>query len=1557
MPGPPAAAGIARRPDPERAPLSLAQRRIWFFERWTPGTPTYNVPVVLRCHGPLDLEALERSVGDVVRQHEMLRARLEDDGVDPAIVVQRAVVVPFHLIDTASTPGAADGLIEREIRRPFDLAGAPLLRVLVVHTGDEEHRVVVTVHHLVADGWSVELMLRAIGERYSAELAGRPRPSPAPSVRYGDFAVWQRGRLETEALAGPKQRWLSRLEGAPELLLLPGDRPRPSLQSFAGDTRWFELPAPSPQMRALCQQVGVTTFMAHLAAFLVLLQRYTGQDDIVVGTPVAGRTLPELENVIGLMVGLLPLRFDLSGRPTFRDLLGQVRDVVLDALADQDVTFETILSELRPPRDLSHGPLVQVVFGLAPPQHGVRLAGVSVHRQRAASGTAKFDMTWSIEESKEAFGCDVEYSTALFDRSTIERMVGCYRQVVTAAPAEPDLPVASIELLTDSERAALTAPGPSTTDHGPERCLHTLFEEQAARWPNAIALVGEDETLTYRDLNRRAHRLSRALRGLGVGPDVRVGVYSDRGVDAVTAMLAIMKAGGAYLPLEPSYPTERVSLLLQDAGAHLVLTQRELRDRIPAGAWSVMCTDDEGPRREIATEGAADTADPYATSRRDSIAYVIYTSGSSGKPKGVAVTHRNVVRLLEATRDDFRFDEDDVWTWFHSYAFDFSVWEIWGALASGGRLVQVPFWVRRSPDAFYDLLVREGVTVLNQTPTAFRQLEPVDALRRAQLSLRVMVFGGEALDPQSLGRWAERHGAERPRLVNMYGITETTVHVTYRPLATDELKADFRSIGRPISDLRLHVLSPGGRPQPVGVPGELHVSGEGVARGYLGMPSLTAERFVPDPFAPDPGARMYRAGDLARRCDDGTFDYLGRIDDQIKVRGYRIEPGEIEAALAEHRAVRDVVVVGRAVDDGARQLVAYVVLSDGAASAGDLREMLKSRLPEHMVPSAYCFLDALPMTVNGKVDHSALPAPESDRFADDQRHVAPSGAAQEALAAVWSEVLGLGRVSAADDFFELGGDSIRAARLVGVARQRGLHFTLQDLFRLRTIEALASEATVLEAPRPLRRVQAFGLISAADRASLPPEAEDAYPMASLQVGMIYHMRLDPKILPYHNVNSYRIEGPFEPALFDRACQQVVARHPALRTSFDLASYSEPLQLVHAAARIALEVHDLRSLSRTEQGRALGDVMRRERHRLFDLARPPLMRFLLHRLDDEAFMWTFTEHHSILDGWSLYATLSEILERYVTLLDDPCAPEAPPSDVQYREYIALEREAAKSAESLRFWREQLEGWRPIPVSLPAAPATDWDRSVLARSTSWRLLFDGDGAARSMELLLPIDLCEQLVAAAATCGVPLKSVLLAAHLDALGVLTSSRDVVTGLATNGRPEEYEGATDVRGLFLNVVPMRMRLGGGTWMELARSAFNAERESLPHRRYPLARLLSELGVRDLFTTSFHYNHFHVIGEVLGSGRLRVVNEWSASFSSTEEHQYRAEPNSMGLAAGFRRDPQSSRLLLALDHRTDVIDESGIDVVRDLYLRRLIAIAANPASATDRGLQSRGTRS
>jgi amino acid adenylation domain-containing protein len=1097
---------IPRRASHGNTPLSFAQQRLWFCDQFEPDGSLYIMPVALRLGGPLNCEALHKAINSIVVRHEALRTRFQSENGSPVQMILESMPVELPVRDLSNTPEAqcADELwrlLDEEANRAFDLSRGGLLRTLLVRLDETDHVLMFTMHHIVSDAWSLGVLFRELAEFYEAFDSGGFPSLPELPVEYADFATWQRRQMQGEAMQRQLAFWKRQLVNAPHFLEMPTDKPRPQVQSFRGGHASRLLPKSlAGKLKRVGRTEGATMFMTLLAAFKVLLHRYTRQAQIVVGSPVAGRNQLETEGLIGFFVNTLALHTDLSGNPAFSELLSRVRQVTLDGFAHQDLPFEKLIEELQPARNPGLLPLVQVMFvfqnGMA---QDLKMRGITIRPVEVATRTSKFDLTLVAGERPDGLMLQVEYNADLFSEATIIRLLGHFQMLLEGIAVDPSQRICELPMLTEAERQQILVdwnpPSGEETNFQSNLCIHQLFEEQVKRTPDAMAVSYENEAVTYLELDRRANHLAGHLRPLGIGPEVMVGLCVERSVEMVVAILAVLKAGGAYVPMDPAYPTERIAFTLQDARISVLLTQASLRDRFQSATsdLKLLCVDEQpetmdgNENRETVHTSAPKPRSPDAGP--DNLAYVIYTSGSTGQPKGVMVTHRNVTRLFSATQPWYQFNERDVWTLFHSCAFDFSVWEIWGALLFGGRLVVVPYLTSRSPEEFLELLAREQVTVLNQTPSAFRQLIQAEQNhgRPSPLALRYVIFGGEALNLQNLKPWFERHGDQHPRLVNMYGITETTVHVTYRPLHADELNLGS-PIGAPIPDLEMYILDERRQPVPVGVPGEMYVGGAGVARGYLNRPELSAERFIPNPFNREPGVRLYKTGDVARWRLDGDIEYLGRADNQVKIRGHRIELGEIESALARHPAVKEAVVLAKPDASGEKQLVAYAVPeTDGGKLTGKidaavLRDFLRKKLPDYMIPTAFVQLESLPLNTNGKLDHKALPVFDRQAIPTGRKFLAPCDDVEARLAKIWEDVLNIQPIGVEDHFFDLGGHSLLAVRLAArIGMVFGRKLPVAAIFQSPTVRQLAGIIRKEE-----KTTGASSIVEIQPRGTLPP---------------------------------------------------------------------------------------------------------------------------------------------------------------------------------------------------------------------------------------------------------------------------------------------------------------------------------------------------------------------------------------------------------------------------------------------------------------------------------------
>ncbi|HEV3468924.1 MAG TPA: amino acid adenylation domain-containing protein [Pyrinomonadaceae bacterium] len=1048
-------ARIPRREAGGPLPLSFAQQRLWFLQRLDPSDFSYNVSLAVRLKGRLDAAALGESLNEIVKRHEVLRTSFSSVEGEPRQTVTASLRLRLAAVDLSDAPheGAAERarrLAAEAARRPFDLTQAPLLKPLLIRLGEEEHVLSLTMHHIVCDGWSLGVFARELGALYNAFSLGSPPQLPELPVQYADFAAWQRERLSGELLESQLAYWRRQLDGQVSPLELPADRPRTAARTRAGARRQITLAKSLTEaLKELSRREGATLFMTLLAAFQALLHRYTGRDDVTVGAPIANRTRSEVEPLIGFFVNTLLMRTSFAGDPTFRELLARVRETALGAYAHQDLPFEKLVEELQPERGLGRTPLFNVSFALQnAPAVALRLRGLTAEPLELDRAASKFDLNFQMSEEAGALRASATYATDLFEPATVERMLGHFRTLLEAVAADPARRVSELPLLTDAERRQLIFEWNDTATPYPRRSVKELFEAQAERRADEPAVVFGEERLTYGELNRRANRLAHHLSRRGVGPEVRVGVLSERSPSMVLAWLAVLKAGGAYVHLDPSNPPGRIRLMLEDAGVSVLLTEGHAAEGLPTEGVEVVSL---GAGRELIARASEDNPPNLASA--ESAACVIYTSGSTGRPKGVSVPHRAIVRLVCDT-NYVSLDAADGVAQAASASFDAALFEVWGALVHGARLVGIERELYLSPRDFAAQLRERRVTVMFLTTALFNQIAA--AAPSAFAPLRCLLFGGEKPSPQAV-REVLRAGPPR-RLLHVYGPTEGTTFASWHEVRDVPESAATIPIGLPVSNTRIHVLDERLRLVPAGVPGELYIGGDGLARGYLDNPRLTAERFLPDPFGAAPGARLYRTGDIARRLSDGRLEFIERRDAQVKLRGHRVEPGEIESALCAHPAVKQAAVLVAGAGDQDRRLVAYVACDPRGEETltADLRAYLKGKLPDYMLPAELVLLDALPLTPNGKVDRRSLSSLAPVRARPAGSYEPPRGPLERRLAEIWEEVLGVRPVGVRDNFFDLGGHSLLAASMMDrVERLCGRKLPLAVLFEEATVEHLA----------------------------------------------------------------------------------------------------------------------------------------------------------------------------------------------------------------------------------------------------------------------------------------------------------------------------------------------------------------------------------------------------------------------------------------------------------------------------------------------------------------------
>ena len=1402
-------------------PLSFAQQRLWFLDQMEPGLSAYNLPGAVRLTGTLDIDSLERSLAEVIGRHEVLRTRFAQvDGLPVQVVnAEQEFTLALEDLRGLSEPERDAELSRRvseEAERPFDLSAGPLVRARLFRIADEGYVLLITMHHIVSDGWSIGLLIREAAANYQAFVEGGEAPASALPIQYGDYAVWQRGWLRGEALERQMEYWRRRLGGELPALDLPADRPRPAVQSYRGARRAFELPAElSAALKGLSRREGATLFMTALAAFKVLLHRYTGAYDIVVGADIANRNRRETEGLIGFFANQLALRTDVSGNPTFRELLGRVREVALGAYAHQDLPFEKLVEELQPARDLSRAPLFQIKFVWQRDElEGVRMPGLSLTPFDVEGASAKFDLTLFVVESKRGLGGMLEYNTDIFDGERIGRMLEHFRTALAGVAANPECPVGYLPLLGEGERQTVLNEWNATRTEAPQDlCVHQLFGRQAERTPHATALSDGARRMSYAELDAQSNRLARYLRGLGVGPEARVGVCLRRSLDMAPAVLGVLKAGGAYLPLDPSYPTERLSFMLEDSAASILLTEEALVDELPSHWGYALCIDSEA--EAIA---GCDAEELDGGPALDNLAYVIYTSGSTGKPKGVMVTHGGLVNYLSWCVRAYDVDGGSGAPLHSPLGFDLTVTSLFAPLVAGRGVTLLP--EGESVDALAEALAAEQeFSFVKLTPSHLDALRGRLDGRRLARAAKVVVLGGEALAGEALEWW--RANAPETRFFNEYGPTETVVGccVYEAPLGVD--LAGAVPIGRPIANTRLYVLDGRLQPVPLGVAGELYIAGEGVSRGYLNRPGLTAETFLPDPFGDTPGARMYRSGDAARFRDDGALDFLGRLDDQVKVRGYRVELGEVEAALRRHPSVREAAAALRKGAGGDVALVAYVVGEDGAApDAAALRASLKDKLPEYMIPSAYVALDALPLTANGKVNRRALPAPERALRNAGDSYAAPRTKAEAAVAAIWKEALGVERVGVHDNFFDLGGHSLLATHLVHKAGARfGVNLFLRDLFRAPTV---AEFAVAIARRKASRREQVGERLSLPRLTPAPAERYEPFPLTEIQQAYWIGRGGDFELSNVAAHGYLELEGEgLDLERLNQAIRRCVERHDMLRAVVTPDGFQRVLERV---PEYELAVSDLRGRDAHAVAAELGRIRDEMSHEVRPADRWPLFEIRVSLLDGGRMRFYLSIDALICDAWSVRLLAADLARFY----NEPELEAAPP-DINFRDYT----QSVLSLKEGELYRDSAEYWRGRLPTLPRAPELPLARDPGSLA---------EPQFKRREMLLGRDAWRRLKERAGALGLTPSGALLAAYSEALAVWSKSAKFTVNLTLFNRLPLHAQVHELVGDFTSLMLLAVDVSRAETFETRALRIQEQLwDDIDHRHFSGVSVLREL--------------------------------------------------------------------------------------------------------------------
>ncbi|MEG1039167.1 MAG: amino acid adenylation domain-containing protein [Pseudomonas sp.] len=1496
LPIPPRAAGL------DVLPASYAQQRLWFIWQLEPQASAYNLTGAFRLRGALDRAALEHTLAALLARHEVLRTTFRLDGDSVQQVIHARMACPLVQVD--ADPAGLQDAIAVAAQAPFDLEHGPLLRARLIRLGEQEHVLVLTLHHIVTDGASLPILIEEFTRHYAAFASGQAPQFAALPIQYADYAQWQRLWLEAGEGERQLQYWREQLGDEHPLLTLPLDHKRPPVSSQQGASVGLQVPAAVLDgLRGVARDQGCTVFVVLLASLHALLHRYSGAHDIRVGVPIANRTRKDVQDLLGFFINTQVLRSEPEAHQPFSSLVEALKHAAIGAQSHQDVPFEQLVDALQAQRSLNQSPLFQVMFNhqqaAADNVRRWQLQGLEVEVLGWEERSSKFDLMLDTVEQADGLSAAFTFATDLFEAATIERMGRHWLNLLRSVVRDQHAALGDLSLLdTDEQAATLAQWNPTAMHYAPGACLHQRIEQQATLRPEATAVVCEGQRLSYGELNRQANQLAWRLRERGVGPDVLVGIALPRSAQMLVGLLAILKAGGAYVPLDPDYPQERLAYLIEDSGTRLVISQSDLLARLPLPEGVHTLLLDES----VEWLAAAPQHDLPNLTRIDNLAYVIYTSGSTGKPKGTLLSHANVLRLFDATQQWFAFDQHDVWSLFHSYAFDFSVWEIFGALLYGGTLVVVPYAVSRSPQDFHRLLREEGVTVLNQTPSAFRALIEVACAARDQgpLALRTVVFGGEALEVNDLRPWFEDFGDRQPQLVNMYGITETTVHVSYRPLSLADLDAGNSSpLGLPIDDLSWYLLDSRLNPVAKGCVGELYVGGAGLARGYHQRPDLTATRFIADPFATVPGARLYRTGDLARYSADGSLEYIGRIDHQVKIRGFRIELGEIQRCLQNHPQVAQALVLVHETN-GSKQLVGYLVAKAGVEAGSStfrqgLRDCLRAELPDYMVPAHLMPLDAWPLTSNGKLDRKALPLPGAELAHSTWQ--APQNALQAELVRLWEEVLKRAPIGIDDNFFELGGDSIISIQLVSRARQSGIRFSPKDLFQHQTVQSLARVA----------------VRSDAVQASQGP-VHGAAPLTPIQ-----HWFFEQPIAQRAHWNQsvlLTVRQRLDAQRLGEALAVVLQQHDALRLRFTYEDGQWHQQHASDGAEQALV-----QVAQAADADALLALCNQAQASL-DLSQGPLLRALLVDMADGSQRLLLVVHHLVVDGVSWRVLLEDL------------------------QLASQQQPLAAKTSSYQHWAQRLQQYAQSPALL--AEATYWHeqyRDVQPGLPSRAVDTPAAEQILAVETALDADSTRQLLQQApAAYRTQINDLLLTALAQVICAWTGQASTLVQLEGHGREELFEDIDLSRtvGWFTSIFPVKLTLAVEPGASL--KGIKEQLRAVPHKGigFAILRYLADQGLAALPAPAITFNY---MGQFDSSFDAQAA--WQPALESGGNEQAAGSTVLEGLSINGQVYEGQLRLSWSFDPRR--FEVAQVQALADAYAQALRALIAH-CLASDGGL-------
>ncbi len=1459
--------------------LTNAQKRIWYTELLYPDTSVSQLSGTAKMKGRIHIAAFMQSINLIIKQYDAFRIRITSvDGMPQQYVVPYEERQLEYLdLTHYESVSEVEALLEQHKSKPLQLLDSELFQFLIVKISEDEYWINTKMHHIISDGISMVIYGNQLTEFYMQIIQGN-EPTLNDDCSYIQYISEENAYELSDRYQKDKAYWLNKFSDLPELTGWKSYNPL-SLSTRAVREHFTVPEVLYHELQAFCQQNRISLFQFFMGAMYIYIHKVTNQPDVVIGTSFANRGNKKEKQKIGMFVSTAAARTYVEKD---MDALSFLQDVARDqmsVLRHQKYPYNQLIQDLR---EMHGNKDIQRLFGVSMEYrliNWVDLDEVRILTDYDFCGDEVNDFVLHIVEilDEGELVLDVDYRTTLFERSEVTDMVSQLLTIAEQIIHAPQLPIAEVTLLGEADEQSILALSEGiVADYPREKTIHGLFEEQAERTPDHVAVQMGEQSITYLALNEQANQLARYLRSEGVGADTLVGIMADRSLEMIVGIMGILKAGGAYVPIDPDYPEERIHYMLEDSGVHLLLTQSHL--------WESTTFDGKLVNLDEAASYKGDTSNLESISGASNLAYVIYTSGTTGKPKGTLIEHKNVVRLLFNDKNLFDFSAQDTWTLFHSFCFDFSVWEMYGALLYGGKLVIVPSLTAKSPAAFLELLKDNKVTILNQTPTYFYQVIQEElAHSSTELSLRKIIFGGEALSPSLLGNWRFKY--PDVQLINMYGITETTVHVTYKEITEREIEAGKSNIGRTIPTLSAYIFDEQRRLQPVGVPGELYIAGDGLARGYLNRAELTAEKFVEHPFRA--GERMYRTGDLARWLPDGNIEYLGRIDHQVKIRGYRIELGEVEAQILKVSNVRETIVLARDDEQGQKLLCAYYVASTDL-SPSELRSQLTVELPAYMIPSYFVRLEQMPLTPNGKLDRRALPAPEGS-VQSSEVYLAPRTAAEAQLVLIWQDILGVARVGVRDNFFEIGGHSLRATLLVSrIQKELGGSLSLREVFQWPTVESMAR----------LVKERIPTVYESIPRA----EESEAYPVSSAQKRLFVLRQMDGGELSYNMPGAFTVDGSLDRVRLESAFQALIQRHESLRTGFYMKD-GELVQRVHRDVPFALDY--------TEASVEETDTLVCSFIRAFDLSQAPLLRVGLVKLEEERHLLLFDMHHIISDGVSIQILVEELTSLYQ-------GEQLPELHIQYKDYAVWQREHSENQwkELEAYWLQAFEGELPV-LDLP----TDYQRPSVRSFEGSRIDFtlDASGNKAIQEL-------------ASRTGTTLYMVLLAAYSVLLHKYTGQEDIIVGSPVVGRPQaELES---IIGMFVNTLAMRSYPAGDkTFQDYLLEIKETALKAFEHQDYPLEKLIEKLGIgRDvsrnpLFDTLLVLQNTEQAEQDMGGLRFTP---------------YPLETVTAKFDLSLNVEEQGAELAFGLEYSTVLYQRESVERLAMHLLRVLHAVAVNP---------------